>query len=152
MLEYPTLPYPLPCTLTHRSHIRSPIDRLYHHIPFTHPLTNRLLIAILILTFFAFFRENQTKNRHTWNTAQTIQQYTRSSVSHKYRPLLPYILEPRHRAKKISFTQQSTLLSLLPPVHLSLLSSSHSIFLLLPGSPDHTKYSHSTSNTPCLRD
>ena len=75
------------------------------------------------------------------------------------RPNTPQIPIPIHlhfgaplRAKKISFTQQSTLLSLLPPVHLSLLSSRRSIFLLLLGSLDHTKYSQSKSNTPCLRD
>jgi hypothetical protein len=134
---------------------RSHIDGLYAHPSFTHPLTNRLLIALLILTFFAFLREKQPKT--VIPGIQTIHQYTLSSVSHKYRPPTntdPYSFtfwSPSTRQKK-TVTQQSTLLSLLPPVHLSLLSSSRSIFLLLLPSPDHTKYSHLKSNTPCLRD
>ena len=158
MPEYPTLTHPL----THRSHIlhpslthRSPIAHpslthrshiahtsLTHRSHIAHPsLTNRPLIDILILTFFAFLREKQPKTSylvyHPFTNTRTL-----SSVSHKYRPLLVYILEPLHAPKKNSYTtiystisssSSSPIASIVEPFHLptaSWLSGSYKVFSL----------------------
>ena len=65
----------------------------------THPLTNRLLIDILILTFFAFLRENERKPSYLVYRPFTNTR-TLSSVSHKHRTLLITFWSHTTREKK----------------------------------------------------